>query len=520
MKMKFFKMISAVLVSLLILGAFSCKKKDVRTLSVDTQLALALFSDTISLREIINDMDTTTQSWLRVRNDSIFAYYADTVMGVIKASDFLNDIPNVSFNTQTEFDFPDISFGSAIDTTIAVERFATVPFSYEGYSITEVILRSGVMSFSLNLNPDIPALEKIEVYSEHILSPEGEPLRILLEGTGGSGSVDLAEYRIIPENDTVAMSSKITIHYTPDMVLGNHYSCDLSGSLNGLMFKTVYGTVEKPFDSIFDDQTAIDYGISGLSGSATLPIPTIKLTYRNTFGFGATGDVTKLEFVNENNGFVTNLLAYDLVEVNVRPTEGEWKSMRIEGFTEEVDALAGFTRLDFGGEVMMDLSDGGFSVSDTSAVDVVADIEMPFKFKITDLHYTDTIDVDFTGGDMDDIDDIDDLFDEIDFFIDYNSKIKLNVSMQAEFLRNTIKLEDMFDEVQYLNYDPTTAISTIKCVVTGDRLKNVMRANKMVLKLGVETPGTGTVTMMDSDDIFIRFKMLTKSSEIDFDDVL
>lgn len=520
MKEKFRTLLTTVLVLLIVLFAFSCKKTKVKKVAVDSQFAVALYSDTVALREIINDMDSTTQTWLRVRNDSLFAFYVDTIREVLKASDLLSNIQDVSFNTSTSFTMPSFDPTNNHDTVIDVDRFMTVPFHYDGYNIEEVILRGGDLSFGLDVDPQIEHLQKLVVYSNHLISPEGEPLNITIDYNKGRQSVDLAGYSVVPEDDTVAFGAQVFLHVESGVYDGGQYQCDLTGGLSGVKFKTVFGTIDTPLDSIFDDNTEIDFGIKGLSGSAFLPIPKIELAYMNTFGFGAVGDVTKLQFVNSSTGLVTNLLASDVVEVTVNPTEGEWRNKRVTGFTEDIDALAGYTRLEFGGELMMSLNTNNyFSISDTSTVDIAADIEMPFKFKISDLHYTDTLDVDLSDASQT-ADQVDDYIDEIEFFIDYNSKIKIDVNIQALFMKNNTVLESLFDDAETLRYSVGPEISTISVKVTGRKLKNVLRANQMVLSLGASTEAISPdpVQMLDTDAIFMRMRMHTRTSEIDLDD--
>ena len=487
MKFKFKSLVAIALVLLTVFSTFSCKKNEVKKVAVDTQFAVALFSDTVALRQIINDMDSTTKTWLRVRNDSIFAFYVDTIRDVLKASDLLSNINDVSFNTSTGFNMPSYDPTNNHDTIVDVERFMTIPFGYDGYNINEVILRSGMVSFDFAVTPtDIyQHLKRLEIYSNQLISADGDPLMIAIDYyVKGRPMVDLSNYHVIPENDTVAFGARVFIHVDSGIYEGGDYTCDLSGGISNVMFKTVYGTIDKPLDSIYDDVSEIDFGVAGLSGSALLPIPTIHIDYVNTFGFGAIGDVTKLWFINTATGLETNLLESDVVEVEVHPTEGEWHKTKIEGLTENIDALAGYNRLEFAGEVMMHLNDGNaFSISDTSVVDIAADIEMPFSFKLTDLCYTDTIAIDLSDASQTS-DQVDDYIDEIEFFIDYNSKIKIDVDMQAIFMKNNTVLDSLFNSDHELLYSPGDNISTISVKVNGRKLHNVLRSNQMILRLG------------------------------------
>ena len=162
-----------------------------------------------------------------------------------------------------------------------------------------------------SLEPAIEQMKSIEVYSNQILSPTGEALRILIDYTKELKSVNLANYRIVPEDDTVAFGARITLHIEGGVYPGGDYVCDMNGGMKNVKFKTVYATVTKNLDSIYNDHADIDFGINGLSGAAYLPVPKIMLTYRNTFGLSASSDVTTLEFYNSRTGLVTDLLAAD-----------------------------------------------------------------------------------------------------------------------------------------------------------------------------------------------------------------
>lgn len=525
MKKNFKTVIMMAFALLVVIQVVSCKKRDVKKIAVDNQFAISLFKDTISLSDIIQDLDSTTTTWMRFRNDSIFACYGDTINGVVKASDFLSKIPNVTFSTGTAFTLPAIDETQEKDTTLQADRFATFPFHYDGYVINQVLLRGGNLEFGFSLEPEIPMLKSIEIFSNQLLMPNGEPYDVVFNyPTTTSSQVNLADCRIVPENDTVAFSAKITFHYEPSMGFqGGDYECSLWGGLNDVRFHTVYGIVTNPWDSTFVEHQEINFGVKGLSGSAHLPVPKIMLTYRNTFGFAAYGDVTKLDFRSTKTGLVTNLLVTDTVDIDIYPTNGQYQSFVVEGFTDYIDALAGYNRLDFNGSVTMSTPGAAITISDTSAVDIIADIEMPFSFKLTDMRYYDTLSVNFSGM-GDDIDDvIDDYFDEIDFFIDYNSKIKIDMDMQVYFLRNNHVIDSMFDGKQMLRYTNTSGLNSIDIApFTGQKLRNIMRSNKVIVDVGASTEqiSPDPVMMMESDAMFLRMKVLTKTTELDVDDVL
>jgi hypothetical protein len=519
MKIKFTKLILIALASLVLVSAYSCKRSKAKKIAVDTQFAVALFNDTVSIKDVIGKMDSTTNNWLRVRNDSIFAYYADSIKNVLNAGDLIGNIKDVNFHTNTGFTMPVCDPTHNHDTVVDVDKFMTIPFHYDGFVIDEVVMRKGLMNFEFDVQPALEHLKKIEVYSNQIVSEDGEPIVIGIDSKGRK-SVNLADYRIVPEDDTVAFGARVTLHIENGVYPGGDYVCDLNGGLQNVGFKTIYATVTKALDSIYNDYADIDFGINGLSGSAYLPVPRINLTYRNTFGLSASSDVTTLEFVNSRTGLVTDLLAADHWVETVEPTNGRYVSKRIGNFVDDIDALAGYTQLNFDGRVTMAMPGEKISVSDTSSIDVIADIEMPFSFRISDLRYTDTFDVKFDGNGMNL-----DLLDEIDFFLDFNNRIPLEVDVQAYFMRNNTVIDSLFDGnhiIPYNNNPSAQGYSTIDCIVTGEKMRNVLRARQMILSLGASTENISPdpVMLRESNSIALRMRMLTKSSEIEIDNVL
>lgn len=512
---KFYKnSLLTVLIVLMALATVSCKKKEVKKIAVDNQFAVALFSDTISLLDIINDMDSTTKTWIRVRNDSLFAYYYDSIKDVLRASDFLSALPNMQYATHTYFTMPEYDPTNNHDTVIDNNCFMTVPFNYDGFHITDVELCSGAMEFGFEVNPPIEHLRSIEIYSDCIVDEEGHPFLMTIDNDHSHQILDLTNYHIVPVNDTVVFGGRVAIHIDEGVYPGGEYECNLEGSLSAVNFKTVNAVVTKAIDSVYRDYAEIDFGINGIGGSAHFPVPKITLTYSNSFGLGATTDVTKLNFVNGVSGLVTNLLAADHWIETIEPTGGLYKRKRIGNFVDKIDVLAGYTYIEFDGEVSIAQPGDTISISNYSTVDVVADVEMPMSFDISDLHYTDTVALDF--GTNDELS-MDEYFDEIDLFINYSNHIPLNVKMQGIFLKDGQVTDSLFTDGGAFLYNED---GQIECVVTEERLQNLLRSNQMVLRFGVSTQFNNvleTVMLRVTDNIAVKMKMLTKTSEINID---
>ena len=132
MRIKFTKLIPIALVSLVLIVAVACKQKNVKKIVVHNQFAISLYRDTISINDLFNHLDSTTTTWLRVDDDgNLSAFYKDTILGVVNASDFMDNVPDVEINESTEFSVP--SFPPVPGPTVeyVIDYNVDVPFTYE-----------------------------------------------------------------------------------------------------------------------------------------------------------------------------------------------------------------------------------------------------------------------------------------------------------------------------------------------------------------------------------------------------
>ena len=150
---------------------------------------------------------------------------------------------------------------------------------------------------------------------------------------------------------------------------------------------------------------------------------------------------------------------------------------------------------------------GQVSVSDTSVISVIGNVEMQMKCQISDLKYCDTLDVNL-GGDMPE----NNYFSEIDFFIDADSKIKLDMDLQLLFLNdNNVVVDSLFDGQHTINYNEANTLETI---ITNERIGRIMNAKKIVMRITISTDNHEMVEFNVADRLALRVRMLTKASEI------
>ena len=527
MRIKFTKLLPLALVSLVLIVAVACKQKNVKKIVVHNQFAISLYRDTISINDLFNHLDSTTTTWLRVDDDgNLSAFYKDTILGVVNASDFMDNVPDVEINESTEFSVP--SFPPVPGPTVeyVIDYNVDVPFTYEEYSITSVELRTGMLSLNLALTPQLAAVKKVELKSTSITLASGENLMLEFNPNGGENSrvVDLANSVILPDiNQNIPFIGKIYIEYDPQSGLtGGDYQCNITGNISNLGFKTLTGTANmQPVQ--FSDKTPIDFGVSGLSGSVWLPAPDIELAYMNTFGCDAQCDVNLLNFHSSITTETVDLLSGGDVNIELQQTNGQFYDEPIE-FGSEINALGQYTELNFGGELTMN-STGVVSVSDTSRIDLAVGVDLPLRFNITDLNYRDTIPFSASGEGND----IQNLMDSICFYIDFDNQLPLNVTIEAELLNTNDP--DFHGYLFKTGVTPNNTIvsggySTLRCMVKRDiyttteslTVSQVLDADKIVLHFTVSTDGMQTLRMEDFINVGVR--IMTYTNQVDMDDVL
>lgn len=517
MKNRFTRIIPILLVSLVLILAISCKKKNVKKIAVDNQFAISLFADSMSMMDVLGMMDSTTATWLRVKEDgSIVAFYDNRMDSVVMASDILDNVDDMTIDpTTTSFTLPPVnpSKAGAVDT-LQVPTFMAFPVNFAGFEIRLVEMRSGMMSFTVELSDHIDMLKTVIISTNSIRTKDDKPLSLILDmsGTSATDAVDLANCMLIPDSThSVSFSAAVVMEVDPaNPYPGGDYDCTISGGITDVAFKTVHGVINQTIGQTFENNLDINFGINGIDGDLFLPIPKVSLIYRNTFGFGTECDVTKLRLVKTNGDYANLLGDNDSIVVDVYPTGGDTVYHRIEGFAQQVNIMEHYKSFEFNGHVGIIFdTQGEVEVSDTSRIDVIGNIEMPLAMKVSDLHYCDTVDVDL-NADLPE----NSYFSEIDFFIDADSKIKMDLDLQVLFLNsNGAVVDSLFDGQHTINYNE---VNTLQTIITNDRVARIMSAKKLVMKVTLSTDeiSSDPVEFNVADRLALRMRMLTKATEI------
>ncbi|MGN0033055.1 MAG: hypothetical protein ACI358_04670 [Candidatus Limimorpha sp.] len=491
---------------------------NVKKVTLDHQLAISLLSDTVSIKDMLGMMDSTTNKWLMVRNDSIFVFYNTSIYNVLNGNDFMSSLGDVEFDTEAEFDVPSIPQlpvqSTVITETIDLPQFASFPFSYEGVAVSEIRLGGGTFSLDFSLNPPISAIKEINLMTDNIILGDGSPISISVDPSNSVSNCtfDLAGAVIAPDTDgNVAFSGFVIFEYDPSAGLdGGLCDFSLSGGLRNMDVDKLSAEISRPVDSLFNEVVCIDFGISGIDGHLFLPNPKIVFSYTNTFELGASCRIDDLYFLS-GNGEVTDLLSSDNIEVSMLPTDGSVYHSQIMGLTEEIDALASYSKLAFAGEVAMNTVGGLATLERSDKIDIAADIELPFRLEVAGVSYSKAFDMDVDADIENDLP-----VEEIDLFFDFYNDIPLDLSFQAYLQKEDVVIDSLFSQMASIEYG---LMNTIKVVADNELLNNILDADKMLVRFEVSTESISSdpVQFRESDFISLRLRMFAKITEIDLD---
>ncbi len=505
----------------LIVSFSSCKKNNVRTVELDNSFALSLFSDTIVLDQLLNMMDSTVYKWINVdQNGELYAYYADSVVNAVTAEALLLGIEDITFDVSSEFELPEIPASPVpipIDWTF--DDLISIPFAFDGFSITSVVLESGRLSFDLTTN--LPVVETIELSTENILLADGSNFTITLDIENDETNVDvnLENCKILPENDEVVFSANIGATISDEAVGGN-YEFSFNGGLADLSFKSIDGSIDEvSYD--FVGAHDINFGIANLSGDFSLVKPIIDIKYINTFGFEATAVIDSLYLKDVDDNAMTLVKDWESMEMIFETTGEEYNSLSdfSNQIVDEISILNNYNQLRFCGNIVMSCDEVGEDmISNDSHIDVVTDVKIPMRFKMNELRYLDTIDFDLTLTDEgSEVFSLENPFDELEFKFMIENKLPIQVTPQLYLLAENEVVDSIFTDNASIQacFGNNPVEDVLKISIVDEKIENVMSSDQLVLDLRFSTNGNVAV-MNVADYIKIKIGLKTKTTELTF----
>ena len=526
--MKKISMLLRAMMMALVLGLFfSCDNDGVKRIEVDNQIALSLFADTVRMGDLLNSLDSTASSFLRVSEEGeMFIYFVDSVKNAVHASDIMSGLQDFSFSAGSEIELPTIPPSPVpVPMELPFDDFASIPFEYEGYEINSVVLSSGRLY--LNLSTNLSLINTVKLSTNDIRMQDGSGLEVTVDLTQGGNSVidiDLTNCEVVPLNNAITFSALVVVTLS-DQGLGGVYNFDLNGNISDVEFNSLDGAIQDTrFDFIGSHEFQINF--PNLSGDLKIATPEFSVKYVNSFGFSADGFIDSLYLTDSNGNDYSMIKDWNEVELSLESTGNSYGLITDldEELVDEIDILKDYSTITFNGNIVMGCDNvSGSMIDENSHIDVIADFALPLEFNIEDLLYTYampfnlSLSLDSAENEQSSFG-VENVFDELEFKFVFENALPVQIIPQMYMLQNGAVIDSLFSNNAFIhgNFGGELIEDIVTVTIAENKLHNAQLADQLLMKVRFSSLGN-TVSINTNDYFNLRIGLKTRTSEINME---
>ncbi len=379
----------------------------------------------------------------------------------------------------------DYQMRNALPPGLNFSAETTKSFSFENpyLSLKQGEVKSGTISIRISHNLDVTDYNLV-ISSADIFNANGQEFNLTINRQDYQNVIDLSRYSFnLTEENAVALTA--TLSFTTGIIPEDEYSINVEVDFLGIDMRSVTGKIA-PYTVEIDESADISLltGNNTLGGNVVIYDPQISLTTNNTFPLTAECRLDRAEF--SGPGGSTPILRQYPTIINInqgeqtRPVDGPEQLILSPDFNKI--NVQGTTTLNPNGQ-----SGQWIRIDENSSFGFILKIKIPFRIKIENVYYRDTIA--FNPKDLVKPE----LIDKASFRFTFANKIPVNLSCQAYF-RNTGQnntLDTLFRPALTLIKDQENSHIV---EIDHARIDNLFESDQIILEFKLNT-GNGVVSL-------------------------
>ena len=423
-------------------------------------------------------------------------HYED--FGVVKGEELLR-FKDLEYFERFSFENPfPFVLPQAFDTVFHFDQMLV--FESDNIHVMEAEMKTG--HFDFNLSSNIGLMQRIVLRSSDIKDAEGHDLMLDFDFNSSVIQFDLDGLHYTTDTaNTLDLSYDVYVRVQGSLEPELYFEADVRGS--ELAIKEMNGYVD-PYDSRNYIDTTFNLFPGNVSGSLEVRGALMRLTERNTFDLEARLDVdTAWIFAEDDMPF--SIFGSQLVSVDV-PSQLDFGQVyertlngKISANETGVFSSSNFIVNPLG---MSDL----VSVSDTCAIDVVIDTEIPFAFVVDDVRYLDTADMALSNIKRPE------QIEKLTLELSISSTIPLNMNArfyaydsETERITDTLAAQD---KLIGASFDGRPTLTEVVLEVTGDKVMHLIESDRLISCYELDTEARDVVLNgQQGVDVFLKAKV-------------
>ncbi len=499
--MRCFKLLLPFVAMLLFVEA--CNKNhydvsNVKGVNAEGEVLTPLVSNSLSIMELLERLASDSILQCSEEGDLFFGYHFE-FDNVLSGNELLS-VHDMDYDAHYAFlnPFPN-AFPINVDTVLSFTN--ALQFETDHVRVVEAAIKSGRFDFTVSSN--IGDVQRVTVMSPDISDAYGNMFRYEAEVQNNTFGFDISQL-----NYTADSANKLSFAYEFYFSLTDNPSQELFVDVHikcrDLEFAELRGFVES-----FGKRNRIDtlYNIlsDNMLGSAELNKFRLRFRGSNSFGTAARLVIdTALYITEEQESFPLINQVPIVVSLPSQPNYSEILDQMLSG---KINSCGG--RILESSEIIINPegTDEITTVNSNSAIDLGVDIELPLSFRLDDVIYMDTIEMNLSDVEFPD------MIEKLSLDFTFNSTLPINLEAGL-YLYDSIaqhSSENLVSEGNMIlgSFDNHPVISTVRVEVSGELLHELLSSDYLILLYEIDT-GTHEVVLEPSQSLELNVKAKIK----------